>query len=163
VGSSEARALAAAPARSSGAPSARASALPSLDADGCATDFVPGASAVDSVIALARHCAVGMRALKPAPESAALHAGERREFTFTVDDTSRCVRVLAAFGAALRDVELELLDAEGRAYGRISAQRSFALLGPNGPLCVAQAGTVRVAARAQAGSGQAALQLYQVE
>lgn len=138
-------------------------ALPPLDADGCAADFIATSNATKSLGELARVCASGMTALEPALAEATLGAGESREFVFTIADASRCVRALGAFAPELRDLELQLFDVEGNALGRDSRQSSFALIGRDGPVCVKEAGRYRVTARAHAGQGAAAVQLYQVD
>jgi hypothetical protein len=102
-----------------------------------------------------------MRALGD-PREANLEAGPSREFTFTVSDASRCVRVLAAASAGVHAIELELLDEAGYSYGRNAQNASFALVGAHGPVCVL-AGNYRVMARARAGAGRIAVALYQVE
>jgi len=98
-----------------------------------------------------------------AERAAPLGDGASREFAFAVADASRCVRVLAAASAGLRALELELVDESGYSYGRESPSGSLALLGPHGPVCVRQSGSYRVLARARAGQGEIAVQLYQVE
>jgi hypothetical protein len=104
-----------------------------------------------------------MTGLEPALAEATLRAGESREFLFTIADASRCVRALGAFAPELRDLELQLFDGEGASLGRDSRQSSFALVGRGGPVCVKEAGRYRVTARAHAGQGAAAVQLYQVD
>ncbi|HEY6556475.1 MAG TPA: hypothetical protein VI072_04350 [Polyangiaceae bacterium] len=138
-------------------------ALPALDADGCAADFIATSNATKSLGELARVCARGMTALEPTLPEATLGAGEGREFVFTIADASRCVRALGAFAPELRDLELQLFDVEGASLGRDSRQSSFALIGRGGPVCVKEAGRYRVTARAHAGQGAAAVQLYQVD
>ncbi len=152
-----------APGSSPGAERDGSAAFPGLDADGCAADFVAGANLEASLTALARSCASGMHPLPPERAGASLRAGERGAFDFQVQDATRCVRGLAAFAPTLRSVELELLDAAGRSYARVTRDSAFALIGAHGPVCLPAPGRYRVTARAQDGEGSVAVKLYQVE
>jgi hypothetical protein len=90
-----------------------------------------------------------------------LEAGRANEFAFSVQDATGCIRAMAAGSATLREVELEVLDADGNVLGADTLLGSVALANLGGPICLAKPGRYRVVVRAREGQGVVALAVWQ--
>jgi hypothetical protein len=106
---------------------------------------------------------VAMAPLSPAPSRFTIAEGAARVLSFSVGDTSRCIRVLAAGAASVHELELELTDASNQSYGRSARQNPYAMVGERGVVCLRRAGQYRASARVARGSGEIAVQAYQSE
>jgi hypothetical protein len=110
--------------------------------------------------ALAGRCATGMHALPPSPKLVELGEAQGAELSVTVDDPTRCLRVLAAGGPGVADLELSLVDTHERALGQDELEAPFALVAARGPICPDGAGVHRARLRVRRGRGAIAFGVF---
>jgi hypothetical protein len=65
------------------------------------------------------------------------------EVTFSLDASPRCVRVFVAVDPEAT-ISARLLSRDGKELAMANLERSFAILGRDGPVCVSTEGTYRV-------------------
>jgi hypothetical protein len=128
--------------------------------DGCTSRIdlmLPGREKLASV---AERCIAGMRPVWSEPWMARAGRGSA-ERTVPVADPSRCLRVAAAAGPGVTEIELVLLDPEGRPLAQDTMTGSVALIALDGPVCANQSGLHRLRVRAQGRDEQVATQVWQ--
>jgi hypothetical protein len=123
-------------------PLAAASNLPAWPGDGCQAGVATDGDPKKVLAALAAACAPGMERVGE-PMRIGGDAGEAR---FHIDDAEACLRVLGVATPSSRHVELSVLDADGHALSSSTAPGAAAVVGPKGPVCLGQAGELRVVA-----------------
>jgi hypothetical protein len=104
-----------------------------------------------------------MRPLLAAPAQIQLSKTPIRAMTFSVRARPRCLRAIAASGAAAADLKLSVLDPTDRTVAQDELVASYALALAHGPFCVSQPGSYRVLISAETSGGQAMLQVWEAE
>ena len=129
--------------------------------DGCysAVDARLGARA--KLAALAKHCIAGMAPVLDKPRTFELGEGGKAEAVFAVADPAKCLRAIAAASPSVKELELSILDSQGRSAGEDELRGSFSLVDPHGPICLKLAGSYRAVVRPTSGAGRVAVQLWQ--
>jgi hypothetical protein len=118
----------------------------------------PLAPPADALNALAKRYAAGLIAEGPLLEGD-LAQGERRDHLLVLA-SGHCYRVLGAGEASLQDLDLALFDPTGAPVTEDPGQDRYPVLGVQGGICPAQAGSFRLQASAYGGHGKYALRLY---
>lgn len=127
--------------------SAEAAPLPDL--------LAPPLAALD---VLAKRYAAGLVVDGPAVEGE-LAAGERRDHLIVMR-SGACYRVVAAGEASLEDLDLALFDPTGAPITEDPGKDRYPVIGLQGGVCPAQAGSFRLQAHAYVGQGKYALRVY---
>ncbi|MBN1611330.1 MAG: hypothetical protein JW940_32150 [Polyangiaceae bacterium] len=109
---------------------------------------------------LERQCICSMRPLLAEPALVELEAGTSTAVSFALTDPTGCVRVAAAAEPGLAELELRIVDPEGAGHAAHAHAGPFALLGPEGPVCLDQAGPYRVELRSRRGAGRVAVNVW---
>jgi hypothetical protein len=162
VASSGAAASTPSAASSAASGSSQSAALPDGCWSGFASDVPVAAPPSDRLKALAERCAQGMKPLERAGASAKLEAGQKKRLDFEVASMTGCVRVLAAGGAGIVDLALELIDARDKSRGADQLRAPFALAPAQGNVCL-EPGKYHAIVSASSGAGEVVLSAYAVE
>lgn len=128
--------------------------------DTCFMGVPEPASALEALNEIAERCAAGMQPVIPEPLVVALEEEQRRDLPFVVMEAGRCFRVVAAGGAGIEHLRVDVVDREDHALDSSDEDNRVAVVGPKGPFCVDAPGSYRAVARVRAGSGEVALQVY---
>jgi hypothetical protein len=108
-------------------------------------------------------CVHGMVALARVPAQAALGPGQSVSLPFSIADQARCIQVAAAGDRGVEGLSLRIEDEQNQIVEQADLRGRVALLGPQGPTCLDQAGGYRVTATVTAGAGAVALMAWQAE
>lgn len=92
-----------------------------------------------------------------------LHPSQARDLPFTVTDPSKCLRLIAAGGTGVEDIELSLVDRAGRTLAKDEYAASFSVLSADGSVCVAAPGTYRALLKMVRGEGKVAVQAWRTK
>jgi hypothetical protein len=129
--------------------------------DGCYNGAaVVGLAPQAAVLRIAERCAPSMQPLLQAPIIAKAEHGAPATFHFSIEDPSRCVKIIAATTAA-SELALSLYFADTE-LAKDSMRAPFSLLAADGPLCLDRGGEHRVVAAVDEPT-TAALQVYVAE
>jgi hypothetical protein len=151
---------------SSAAPSAAPSELPSLGPvalSGCSAGADPTLGAAALLSDVGARCVHGMAALVRDPALATLGAGRSVSLSFSLADQTRCIQVAAAGDRGIQGLSVRIEDDQNRVVEQADIRGRVALIGPQGPTCLDQAGNYRVTATVTAGTGAVALMAWQAE
>lgn len=118
----------------------------------------PLAPLPDALNALQKRYAAGLSADGPLLEGE-LEQGAHRDHLVVLAG-GHCYRVLGASEPSLQDLDLALFDPTGAPVAEDPAQDRYPVLGVQGGICPAQAGSFRLQATAYAGAGKYALRVY---
>jgi hypothetical protein len=134
--------------------------------DGCwsgfSSDVPSGAPPAERLKALAERCAQGMKPLQPAPAAAQLGSGKATRHDFEVGSATGCVRVLAAGGAGVIDLALDLFDGKDAPLGGDQLRAPFALAPAPGNVCL-EPGKYHAVVSVISGTGTVAVSAYAVQ
>jgi hypothetical protein len=134
--------------------------LPELS-EGCSSNVERDGGALERLASLATQCIAGMRPLAP-PQKTTLRTGASRTFEFEITEPSRCLRLAAAGGPGVLELDLSVIDVDGRPQ-RSRTGASLALVLPRGPLCFKAAGRQQAVVTVRRGTGEVAFQVWQAE
>ena len=114
---------------------------------------------LEKLASVAENCVIGMQPLWPEPWVVRA-PGRGVTRTVPVPDPSRCVRVGAAAGPEVTEIELVLRDPQGRPLARDSITGSVALIGLDGPVCADQSGPHQLHVGARGGHAEVSVQVW---
>ncbi len=127
--------------------------------DGCTARIDPMLTGRQKLDHLARSCIAGMQPLWSEPWMAR-PTGSGADRTVPVPDPSRCLRVGAAAGPGVTEIELILLDPAGRPLAQDVITGAVALIGLDGPVCASEPGPHRLRVRARGRDEEVAIQVW---
>jgi hypothetical protein len=120
--------------------------------------LAPPLAALD---ALSKRYAAGLIPEGPAIEGE-LSQGERRDHLLVLR-AGHCYRVIGAAEPSLEDLDLALFDPTGAPVTEDPGQDRYPVIGLQGGVCLAQAGSFRLQTHAYVGHGKFALRVYRTE
>jgi hypothetical protein len=133
--------------------------LPPLVVEGCFAELATNEAPARQLQAVSEACALA--ASGPAIETREFALGEGAEHQVPIQlGANQCARLVAAGAASLAEVELSLLAPDGSLVASDPMTGSLAVLGPDGPVCVASPGRYRARTIARRGTGQLALGIW---
>jgi hypothetical protein len=111
--------------------------------DGCARNWAPAGDPSKDVVALGRLCAQGTTAVFAQPALIRVTAGRPARVPFALTAAPACLYVAAAADSG--GISVSVLSPQGDAVASISSTDPAALVPPDGPVCVREAGGYQVA------------------
>jgi hypothetical protein len=159
------------PAAATGTPARSASARPPLgraapvggDWLRCYGNFVPRVDPRHDLARLTASCGARnrMRRRLGPIEGSVVEGGKPAEHRFRVVQGG-CYRVFAVGEPFVRDLDVEVLSADGRRVAYDTGEDRWPIVEPDRPFCAFEAGEYRAVVRAQRGSGRYALAIHQL-
>jgi len=128
----------------------------------CQEGFAATGDPEADLTTLARACALklGQRPLTPVRVGIQAEADAVDRFTFTAGPGGRCYRVIATGESGVRDVDVQVLGANGRVLASDTSHAGWAIIPEREPMCLDAPEVVAVEVSIYRGSGKYALQVW---
>ena len=128
----------------------------------CYDNFSPIGDAQQDLARLTAACGPGggMQAIGPVHQGKQDQAQPVDRYRFHVSKADRCYRVYAAAGQSVSDLDLTVLDPNGKVLSSDTSHNSFPVLPADAPLCFKEPGLYTVEVSVNQGAGPYALQIW---
>lgn len=135
--------------------------IPATPWERCVEGFVATSDPESDIAGLGKSCGarLGHKPITDVRLGAQGEADAVDRFVFTAV-AGKCYRVIAVGGSGIRDLDVQVVAADGRVMGADDGREGWAIVPLREPLCVQEGGTLVVEASVGKGTGRYALQVW---